>query len=368
MQIEDFLRVYQAKSDEELIQLAAVPEQLTSEARLALDGELSRRSISIPNTSEVSQRNGYRHAVRLTAASEKLQTGDVQEKGVFDFVAEVLKTYHSHFWLFFKITAPAVVISTIAIIAARNEVREISRHVLRDLNLVAHRTEILEMQLLNYSALILSWIAFSFVFGATCIAVEECAAGFTPSAWRSFLNLRERLAPFLLLSLLLCVLVVAAEAASALLGTGVFWVLRQWRVHPSGLLIKAVYFGLAGLALLVVSRLSLAVPAVILDDCRVGQAMFRSDNLTQGKWLTLAALLAKSLIGGYIAGMCPFWLASFIQFSALPPSWFRWILTIASMIVVAVIEPTMFVGFALLYLKMPAPDSAPGKVLTPQLM
>jgi hypothetical protein len=291
----------------------------------------------------------------------------VQDKGVVDFVAEVLKTYHSHFWLFFKITAPAVIISTIAIITARNEVREISRNLLRDLNLAAHRTEILEMQLLNYSAWILSWIAFSFVFGATCIAVEECTAGFTASAWRSFLNIRERLVPFLRLSLLLCALVAVTEAASVLLATGVFWVLHQWRVHPNGLLIRAVYFGLAGLALLVVSRLFLAVPAVILDDCRVGQAMFRSDNLTQGKWLTLAVLLAKSLIGCYIAGMCPFWLASLIHFSAPPPSWFRWILTIASMIAVTVVEPTMFVGLALLYLKMSATNSAPGKVLTPQL-
>jgi len=91
------------------------------------------------------------------------------------------------------------------------------------------------------------------------------------------------------------------------------------------------------------------------------------DKLTQGKWLTLAALLAKSLIGGYIAGMCPFWLASLIQFSAPPPSWFWWILTIASMIAVTVVEPTMFVGFTLLYLKMAVPASAPGKVLTPQL-
>lgn len=95
--------------------------------------------------------------------------------------------------------------------------------------------------------------------------------------------------------------------------------------------------------------------------------MFRSDKLTEGKWWTLAVLLAKSLIGGYIAGMCPFWLASIIHFSVLPGSWFQWILTIASMIAVTVVEPTMFVGFALLYLKMTARDSAPSKVLTTQL-
>ena len=60
-------------------------------------------------------------------------------------------------------------------------------------------------------------------------------------------------------------------------------------------------YGLVGLAILVVSRFFLAVPAVILDDCRVGQAMFRSDKLTQGKLLTLAALI--SLIDkGYLLG------------------------------------------------------------------
>lgn len=93
MQIEELLRVYQAKSDEELIQLAVATEQLTSEARLALHGELSSRSISIPDNSEASQRNGNGHNVRRAAASEKLQTGDLQDRRVVDFVAEILKTY-----------------------------------------------------------------------------------------------------------------------------------------------------------------------------------------------------------------------------------------------------------------------------------
>jgi hypothetical protein len=363
MQIEDFVRVYQAKSDEELIQLVAVSEQLTSEARLALQGELSRRSISMADNSKVSHHNGDGHDVRRPILSERLQTGDVQAKAVVNFVAEVVQTYQSHFWLFFRITAPAVIISTIAIISAHNEMREISRRLLRDLDdLAAHRTEILEMQLLEYSAWILGWIAFFFAYGAICIAVEESAAGFTASAWRSFLNIRERLAPFLRLSVLLCVLVAVTEGASVLSATAVFWVLHRWGVHPTGLLIKVVSYGLAGLALLVVSRFFLAVPAVILDDCGVGPAMFRSDKLTQGKWLTLAVLLAKCLIGGYIAAMCPFWLASIIHFSVPPTSWFRWILTVASMIAVTMVEPTMFVGFALLYLKMTALDSAPSKL------
>jgi hypothetical protein len=364
MQIEDFLKVYQAKSDEELIQLAVAPEQLTSEARVALQGELSRRRISVAEDPGASQNNGGEYDSCKTA------TGGLQEvewQGVGDFVTEVLRTYHSHFWLYFQITAPAVIISTIGVISARNEVREILRRLPRGVELLAHHTEILEIGLINYSAWFVSWIAFSFVFGAICIALEESVAGFTPSAWSSFVNIRERLSPFLRLSLLLLVLVVVTEGVSIVLGAGVFWILHRLQVHSTGFLIVAVSYGLAGVGLLIASRFFLAVPAVILDNYGVGRAMLRSDELTQGKWLALAALLAKSLIGGYVGGMCPFWLASFVRVSVPLPSWFPWILTIASIIGVTVVEPTMFVGLALLYLKTSAPDSAPSRALASQL-
>jgi hypothetical protein len=364
MQIEDFVKVYQATSDEELIQLAVAPELLTSEARLALQGELSRRRISVPEDSGESQDDGGEQVSGKSAAGG---LREAEWQGVGDFVTEVLRTYHNHFWLYFRITAPAVIISTIAIITARYEVREISRHLPRGVELLAHRTEILEIGLINYSSWFVSWIAFSFVFGAICIALEESVAGFTPSAWSSFVHIRERLSPFLRLSLLLLVLVVVTEGVSIVLGTGVFWILHRLQVHRSGFLIWAVSYVLAGLALLVASRFFLAVPAVILDDLSVGRAMLRSDELTQGKWLALGVLLAKSLIGGYVAGMCPFWLASFVRVSVPLPSWFPWILTIPSIIGVTVVEPTMFVGFALLYLKTSAPDSAPSRALASQL-
>jgi len=60
-----------------------------------------------------------------------------------------------------------------------------------------------------------------------------------------------------------------------------------------------------GIALLVFSRFALAMPALILGDYPVGKAIFRSDELTERKWLVLAVLLLKSLVGGYIAGMLP---------------------------------------------------------------
>jgi len=82
--------------------------------------------------------------------------------------------------------------------------------------------------------------------------------------------------------------------------------------------------------------------------------MFRSDELTEGKWLILAVLLAKSLIGGYIAGMFPFWLAGWIwSYVRLP----LWSLSVASIAGVTIVEPFMFIGFALLYTRMSAEPS-----------
>ena len=219
MPIHDLVRVYQSKGDEELLQLAAAPEHLTSDARLALQSELSRRRIGIAGNSDASQNEGYRHDTVLVTASERL-TGE--PRGIGAFIAEVLRTYHTNFQLFFKITAPAVIISTIAIITGRNAGREIARQLPRGVEVLAHRTQILEIWLANGSAYFVSWMAFSFSFAAICIAVEETAVGFAPSAGHSLLSVRERLSPFLQLSLLLFVLMLVAVAASELLATGVF--------------------------------------------------------------------------------------------------------------------------------------------------
>ncbi len=366
MQIEDFVKAYQAKSDEELTQLAAALEQLTTEAGVALQGELSRRRIRIAeNSTESKNENSAGECDSGKAATGGLT--EVEWQGVGNFVTEVLRTYHSNFWLYVKITAPAVIISTIAIITARNEVREISRHLPRGVELLADNTKFLEIALINYSAWFFSWIAFSFAFAAICIALEESAAGFIPSAWGSFVHIRRRLSPFLRVSVLLVVLVVLTAGISVLFGMGIFWIVHRLQVHRSGFVIWAASYVLAALAFVVASRFFLAIPAVILDDFPVGRAMLRSDELTQGKWLALAALLAKSLIAGYVAGMLPYWVVSFVRVSAPLPPWFPWILTIASIIGVTVVEPTLFIGFALLYLKTSAPASAPSRLLASEL-
>jgi hypothetical protein len=132
MQVQDFVKVYQAKTDEELMQLAEAQEQLTSEARLALQGELTRRRIRFAENFSTSQNRGHWLGAGHVIPAERLQESARQTVG--DFVEEVLRAYHRHFWLFFKITAPAVIIGTIAFITGRDEAREIYRHLPRGLN------------------------------------------------------------------------------------------------------------------------------------------------------------------------------------------------------------------------------------------
>lgn len=139
-------------------------------------------------------------------------------------------------------------------------------------------------------------MAFSFSFGAICFAVDEIKTGVTPSVTGSFGAIGHRLDPFLRLLLLLFFMILAAAGVGGWLLDGVLRILRQGHVHTGRFAIFVLTYGLSCLALLVMSRFGLAMPALLLDDYPVAQAMFRSDELTEGKWLTLAALLAKSLI------------------------------------------------------------------------
>ena len=73
-----FLKTYQTKSDEEIVQLAAAPDQLTSEARFALQSELSRRHINIAEKAEGSQADTHQPSVGLVSAEERGQSLDRQ--------------------------------------------------------------------------------------------------------------------------------------------------------------------------------------------------------------------------------------------------------------------------------------------------
>jgi hypothetical protein len=341
MHISDLTSQYGTKTDEELLRLVADLEQLVPEARTVLAAELGKRCLS-PGK-DLSSEKKRDNSVEPQANPPISESGSAYKVG--EFVDEVLRLYRSQFWYFVKLVAPAVVTGYLAVRLSRREVAEIARQV------PAGRAAI-EMMVIALAGYLFSWMAFSVSFGAICSAVYPMEAGTAPSVPLAFASVHRRIGPFLCLSLLLFVLCLIANGTASLLWMGIFWLSFNRHLHLDPVAMRVFSLGFVYLTLILLSRFALSVPAVVLDGYPVGKAMFRSDELTEGKWSILAVLVAKSVIGGYLAGMSPFWIASWILRGGVTvPLWFPWLLTAASIAAVTVVEPTMFIGFALLYLK-----------------
>lgn len=343
MQIHEYASGYQAKTDEELLRLAAERADLTPEASLALEGELARRRISVerwPGNLGVESRE-QSYGITLPKSLRAPQTAG-------QFLADVWDVYQRHLWFFFKLGVPLVALSWMLYYVTTHEINAIARQLLSRYGHLDRPLELLEMLLLRVAQSLGSWIMFSLLFGAFSAATREVDSGGVPSVFESLSTIRLRMGRFWRLSLVLFGLALVAIAASGLVTAGLFWGAK--RVHLSSRWPLIFSYAVTVLAFLTLSRFALAMPAVILDGYGVAQSLFLSDELTERKWTILAALLAKSVIGGYIAGMSPFWLASFLSLRL--PGWFHWVLSALSIAAVSAVEPVMFIGFALLYIRM----------------
>lgn len=353
MDFQSLANLYRTKTADELLHLAAQRSELTSEAYAALSAELATRRIEFDSTIRIDARDGpddNNLVSQIEKPSIHLKTGE--------FIEEVLRFYNRNRWIFMKLVFPAVVLGTTAVIWGRHESHEISRHLYREGGILRQPIGIIEIGMATWGSYFVSWIAFCYAFGATCSAAEQVHAGFDASISDSFAAVRERLGPFLRLSLILWLVFVMLVVIAMLFIVTILSVTEPHSSRARGLGIYVLSLGLYGFAALILSRFSLAMPALILDDYSVKRAMFRSDELTRSNWPILAALLFKSIAGGYVAGMLPFWLARWIPASINLPSWFPWVLTGASVAAVTVVEPIMFIGFALLYLKTSEPSRA----------
>jgi hypothetical protein len=200
MQIQDLVNSYQTKTDGELLQLATNSEQLTPEAQSVLRAELARRGI---DATEYFEAQIDKEQLSENARSRGLSLPQYP-RAVGEFVEEVLRVYRGQFWLFIKLVAPAVVVGYVAVLMGRSEGREITRHLPHDgLALLSHQTEFVEIWLADSAGYLLSWMAFSFSFGAICFAVGQIGAGVTPSVADSLGAITHRLGSFLRLSLFL---------------------------------------------------------------------------------------------------------------------------------------------------------------------
>lgn len=341
MDFQSLATLYRTKTADELLSLPAQRGELTPEAYAALSVELATRGI---------QFDCDRDTPAAGSSTPRSETPAIHVKAG-EFIEKVLRFYNQNLWTFIKLMCPAVLVGTIAVILGRHESHEISHHVYLQGGISHHPIGLVEIGMATWGSYLVSWIAFCFSFGAICSAVGQVHAGFEASLPHSFAAVRERLRPFLRLSLALFLVFVVLVIIAMLI---IVTVLSFTERHSSSARGPGIYvftFALFGLIALILSRFSLAMPALILEDYSTKRAMFRSDELTQGQWLILTTLLFKSIVGGYVAGMIPFWMARWIPASINLPSWFSWALTAASIACVTVVEPIMFIGFALLYLE-----------------
>jgi len=338
MQIHDFADLYRTRSNEELLLLVRDANQLTPEARTVLTAELATRRLS--PAKQIAEDAGAKEVVGRNGAA-----GEANGPPWFDILEESHRIYRTKFWQFAGLAAPPVVVGFIAITVARSEVQAILRHGLSRSITTFTPIEILEMFLMNFVGLGVSWLAGCFLFAAICIAILQIKKGAVPSLRSCFGSIVAKTHLIMGAGLLLYVLCLIAVGLATLVFVGL--VSSAWHSHFN---VQFLTYAVLGLALLPLTRFGLAIPAIVYDGCTVIKSFFRSDELTEKNWLLLTVLLGESLVGGYVAGLLPFWVAGWLPLTPQISSQYPLLLTSASLACVTVVEPPIFIGFALLYL------------------
>ena len=136
------------------------------------------RRINVAERPKVFRDEGNQPRLERLANSAPLSSRDSHE--VSEFVVEVLRVYHDHFWLFVKLIAPAVIIGYIAVLAGQREVRQIARHIPWGPEVLEHKAEMLEIAFVNQVEYLVMWFASCLSFGAICSAVRQIAGGAVP--------------------------------------------------------------------------------------------------------------------------------------------------------------------------------------------
>jgi hypothetical protein len=350
MQIQDFFSNYQAKRDEELLRLAEDLEQLSPEARFALHGELARRRLEIANAKPEEPLSDS------TVKEPDKPSEFVPSQSTASFMSQVLLTYRTHFGGFVRLAFPAVLIGYVITLIAHIEIREIiSSFRLGDLTR-SHTWQYIEIGLLNLTAAFVSWLGSCISFGAIAFVTREAAEHRPfPSFSASLSKACDRIGSLFRLAVVLFVAALVGGVALTLFWSFVIFFVIRLRTSQFDLALRTTLYILIGLGMVVFSRVWVAIPAFVLDHCRVGESLFRSDERTQGQWLKLAALVAKSLVAGYIAAALPFWLAAWATAGVPQPWWLGWVLDALAVVGVSTVEPLLFIGFSLIYLQGATP-------------
>ncbi len=286
---------------------------MSPEAMAALKGELACRRIEPSDTSSSGVTAEIAQPAPIAIATRSEAQHSVIRQGHSDRI-------RSQFWIFFQLSAAGAVAGYIVLAIRRYAAREVVSQLAGMARFPNVQVQ-LEISLLNLTTIYLIWIVTFLVFAATCSAVKQTKSGNRPSVHDSVLAPTRRPLACLRISLLLFLILLLAVVLTVAVGLGAWRVLERAHLRTGhfAFILQSSLVTFAGL--LAFSRLVLAVPAVVLDGLKPGQAVFFSDESTEGKGGILALLLSKWLIAGYVAGTPPFsiriWLWHYVQL----PGW-----------------------------------------------
>jgi len=277
------------------------------------------------------------------------------------FLQDVLATYHAHFWLFLKFVVPAAIFGYCAVILAGGKAQDIFSSLPRGPGISEHWAEILAALFLRFGGFLVSWVIYCFAFAGTSVAVSETERGVVPSSEQALQAVRDRLLPFLRIALVLFLLLLLAGLLAGTAGGILLGAASKFQWRPSGNIWRVTSLVIVLPFLLALSRFGLAMPAVVLDGRRVSEALFLSDALTSGKLAILLALLFESVVGSYLAAIGPFWIAGWVLHGRIVPTWGPWVLWVVAWVGGVLLQPTLLIGLALLYVKSTQSPTEPFK-------
>lgn len=274
-----------------------------------------------------------------------------QSTRAIHYVHRAWSIYRQDFWLVLKLILPAALISFFITCLLADKMAELAHYVPSHLGNPIPPFLLVEVGLFRMGGFLTTWIGYCFSFAAICVAVSKIKMGGSPVAAECFTAVRERFIPFLKISVLLFLVLILTSIVFVVVGAFIqaqyvnkIISLPAWMAYQSGAFLFFV-------SCVIVSRFSLSHPSVILEGTNILSSLFRSDELTEGKWFGLALLVFEGTLAPFYLAQAVFWMLQSAGVLVPLPAWSHsgvYYLVVALSIAM---EPIMFIGFAIMYLE-----------------
>ena len=259
-------------------------------------------------------------------------------------VRRVLKYFHANFLYFGSAFLFPVVVAYGVHNAADKLARSAMKHVLYPGDTLPYR-ELAIGGMLRWGGYALVVVVFGLAVAGTTIAVGEIRRGNDRPPFEVALQRpRARLwaiagsALLQFIGLMLSSVLSTFLAGSFIIKTGLPTKFILW-----------LGWTLLALCLAIFSRWMLSVPILIEENCGVFASLRRSQHLTAHYTPAMLVFVAHAAVGGYIAGIVPYYLFNLVARRNTLPSWSGWVPFALSFLFVAWTEPIYAIGCAETY-------------------